>query len=163
MKTDHRRRRAKVAATRPEWEAMKAARRNLDHDEAVQEVFFLQRQYRLQWSDAMAESPVDLNVILKTLTKRRIPFVLTGAHGIAAWTGKPRDTADVDVLVKGGRNYTRAVKAIKELYPQLEARKFAGVMGFFVPGEKTSVIDVTYPHRADQRRWRTPPGRRTRS
>jgi hypothetical protein len=23
-------------------------------------------------------------------------------------------------------------------------------MGFFVPGEKTSVIDVTYPHRADQ-------------
>src|SRR5262249_37484296 len=30
-----------------------------------------------------------------------------------------------------------------------EVREFAGVFAFFVPGEKESVIDVTYPHRAD--------------
>ena len=43
----------------------------------------------------------------------------------------------------------RAVSAIRALYPQLEARRFAGVTGFFPPGEKQSVVDVTYPHRPD--------------
>lgn len=135
--------------TDPAWERAKAARRALDHDEAVQEVFFLQQQYRKQWGNRVAASPVDLNLVLKTLTEKRIPFVLTGAHGIAAWTGRPRNTQDVDILVKGGRNHARAVKAMRELYPQLEVRTFAGVTAFFVPGEDTSVIDVTYSHRAD--------------
>jgi hypothetical protein len=55
----------------------------------------------------------------------------------------------VDVLVKAGRSHARAVNAIRELYPRLEVRTFTGVTAFFVPGEKSSVIDVTYPHRAD--------------
>ena len=149
MKTERQKQRRNIISTDPAWEAMKAARRNLDHDEAVQEVVFLQRQYRLQWSNRVAASPVDLNQILRTLAQKRIPFVLTGAHGIAAWLGQPRATQDVDILVKGGRNYTRAVNAIRALYPQLEVRSFAGVTGFFIPGEKQSVLDVTYPHRAD--------------
>src|SRR5208283_3926283 len=69
--------------------------------------------------------------------------------GIGGWTGRPRATQDVDILVKGGRNHVRAVKAIKALYPELEVREFAGVTGFFPPGQRASVIDVTYPHRAD--------------
>ena len=97
----------------------------------------------------MAGSPVDLYDIVRALTQKRIPFVLTGTHGITAWTGTIRNTEDVDILVKGGRNQARAVKAIRALYPQLEVRNFAGVTSFFVPGEKTSVVDVTYPHRAD--------------
>jgi hypothetical protein len=55
----------------------------------------------------------------------------------------------VDIPVKAGRNHARAVNAIKALYPKLEVRKFTGVTAFFVPGEKTSVIDISYPHRAD--------------
>ena len=51
--------------------------------------------------------------------------------------------------MKGGRNHARAVKAIKALYPQLETRDFHGVTGYFLPGEKESVIDVIYPHRPD--------------
>jgi hypothetical protein len=149
MKTRQQKRQTGFITTDPAWEEMKAAPRNLGHDEAVQIVSFLQRQYRQQWSDRMAASPVDLNVILKTLTQKRIPFVLTGAHGIASWTGRPRDTQDVDILVKGGRTLTRAVNAIRALYPQLELRNFSGVRAFFVPGETSSVIDVTYPHRAD--------------
>ena len=98
----------------------------------------------------MASPSVDLNEILKKLTQKRIPFVLTGAHGIASWTGVPRNTQDVDILVKGGRNHQRAVKAVKELYPHLEAREHGGVMAFYHPGEKESVIDVTYPFRDDQ-------------
>src|SRR5262245_32508886 len=112
MKAHRRKQRANVVLTDPAWEAAKAARRNLDHNNAVQEVFFLQKQYRSQWSNRLAASPVDLNVILRTLTQKRIPFVLTGAHGIASWTGRPRNTQDVDILVKGGRNLTRAVNAI---------------------------------------------------
>jgi hypothetical protein len=142
-------RRANVAQSDAAWEAAKAARRNFGHDEAVQVVVFLQRQYRLQWSNRVPPSPVDLNQILKTLTQKRIPFVLTGAHGIGGWTGRPRATQDVDILVKAGRNHARAVNAIRALYPQLEMRNLAGVVAFFVPGETDSVIDVTYPHRAD--------------
>jgi len=142
-------RRANVVSSDPAWETAKASRRSLSHDDAVQEVSFLQRQFRVQWSSRVSSSPVDLNLLLKTLTQKRIPFVLTGAHGIAGWTGKPRNTLDVDLLVKAGRNHARAVNAIRALYPQLEVRTFRGVTAFFVPGEKTSVIDVTYPHRTD--------------
>jgi hypothetical protein len=133
----------------PAWERMKAGRRLIGHDEAVQETLRLQKQFRALWSDRMAASPVDLTQILRTLTLKRIRFVLTGAHAIGGWTGRPRDTRDVDILVKAGRNHTRAVKAIRELYPQLETRDFTGVTAFFVPGEQESVIDITYPHRAD--------------
>jgi hypothetical protein len=85
-------RRANVVASDPEWETAKASRRRLGHDEAVQEVSFLQRQFRVQWSNRVPPSPVDLNLILRTLTEKRIPFVRTGAHGISGWTGKPRNT-----------------------------------------------------------------------
>ena len=142
-------RRPKFISSDPAWEAMKAARRNIDHDDAVQLSFFLQKQYRSQWSSQVPPSPVDLNVILRTLIQKRIPFVLTGAHGIGGWTGRPRSTQDVDILVKAGRNYGRAVKAVRALYPELEVRAFPGFTAFFVQGTKESVIDVVYPHRAD--------------
>ncbi len=63
--------------------------------------------------------------------------------------GRPRNTLDIDILVKGGRNFSRAVKALSELYPDLEVRQLTKLTGFFVPGEKHSVIDVSYPNRAD--------------
>jgi hypothetical protein len=63
--------------------------------------------------------------------------------------GETEKYPDVDLLVKAGRNHARAVNALRVLYPQLEVRSFAGVTAFFIPGEKTSVIDVTYPHRPD--------------
>lgn len=132
-----------------EWEAVEAARSSIDHNDAVQEVADLQRQYYALWGHKVAKSPVNVNVVLRTLIVKRIPFVLTGTHGISGWRGKPRATKDVDILVKGGRNHARAVKAIRTLYPQLEVRSFAGLTAFFIPGEKQSVIDVVYPHRAD--------------
>jgi hypothetical protein len=138
----------KALAGNAEWEAMKAARDNITHARGVRECQFLANRYRRMWC-AMAEFSVDLDKLFLTLRAKRIPFVLTGAHAIAGWTGRVRATHDVDILVKGGRNYARAVTAIRSLYPNLEVRQFAGVTGFFVPGEKWSVIDVTYPHRED--------------
>src|SRR3954464_564519 len=100
MKTERPRAPSRVAPGDREWERVKGARRDVGHDEGAQEVNFLQRQFRAQWSDRVAASPVDLNEVLRTLTRKRVPFVLTGAHGIGGWTGKPRGTQDVDLLVK---------------------------------------------------------------
>jgi hypothetical protein len=149
MEAKRRSKPGKTIFSDPEWEKAKSSRRNITHSDAVEESFFLQKQFRSMWSDTMAASPVDLHEILRTLTKKRIPFVLTGAQAIGGWTGRPRATYDVDILVKGGRNHARAVKEIKALYPSLEVRDFAGVTAFFIPGETESVIDVTYPHRPD--------------
>jgi hypothetical protein len=133
----------------PAWEKSKSARRNLDHDDAVNETAHLQRQTLPFGGERLAQPTVDLYEILQTLTRKKIPFVLTGAHAIAGWTGRPRNTQDVDILVRGGRNYARAVHALQSLYPVLETRQFSGLTAFFVPGEKSSLIDVVYPHRAD--------------
>jgi hypothetical protein len=133
----------------PEYQARKAARRSISHHEAVLESMFLQKQFRELWSHKLAPSPVDLKEIIRTLNQKKIPFVLTGAHAIGGWTGRPRDTHDVDILIKSGRNHARAVKAMKELYPGLETKVLFGVTAFFLPGETQSVLNVTYPHRAD--------------
>jgi hypothetical protein len=106
---------------------------------------------RTQWQLMKRPEPakIDVKRIIRTLSAKRIPFVLTGAHAIGGWTGEPRATKDVNILVKGGRNHARAVKALRELYPHLEVHTHFGVTGFYVPGDKQSVIDVTYPHRDD--------------
>lgn len=130
---------------RAEWEAMKARCRNLTPAAAVRECAYLSELFRRRFG--MPE--ITVRKIVAALQAKKIPFVLTGAYGIAAWTGRPRSTYDVDILVKTGRNYARAVKAIQALYPDLEMRLLAGVAAFFVPGERESVIDVTYPQRPD--------------
>jgi hypothetical protein len=149
MKTQRRIRSARtIIPSDPAWEAMKASRRSISHHEAVQESASITKtQWRLMGK--MAEAKIELNQIITKLNEKRIPFVLTGAHALGGWTGRPRATKDVDILVKGGRNLARAVKALRELYPHLEVRVFFGVTGFFLPGATESVIDVTYPHRAD--------------
>jgi hypothetical protein len=134
--------------TDPEWEAIAAYRRPISPTDAVRECAELTEIWRHtgggKW--AIKVDPFD---IIRALNARKIPFVLTGTHGISTWTGRPRATLDVDILVKGGRNLSRAVNAVRDLFPQLETRVFAGVTGFFVPGTTQSLIDVTYPHRAD--------------
>jgi hypothetical protein len=132
----------------PEYEAMKAACRPLSHAAAVREAAFLSEQYRRMWRSG-SKTMIELAAVVRQLRLKKIPFVLTGAHGIAGWTGRPRSTHDIDILVKSGRNHARAVKAIRELYPQLEVRPLRWLTAFFVPGETESVIDVTFPHRPD--------------
>src|SRR5262249_36441624 len=92
---------------------------------------------------------VDPSRSVRPQTKEPLRSVLTGAYDMGGGTAKPRATQDVDILVKGGRTQAPAVNAIKALYPQLEVRDLAGVTAFLIPGTRESVIDVTYPHRAD--------------
>ena len=149
MKTAPQKRRLSGFIGDAAWEASKAATRNLSHAHAVQESDYLTMQYRRMWRHQGMQSVVSLDEILRTLTQKKIPFVLTGAYGMSGWRGQPRSTHDVDILVKGGRNHARAVNAMKALYPQLEVSAHPGLTAFFVPGEDYSVIDVVYPHRAD--------------
>ena len=101
----------------PEWEKAKAARRNIDHNDAVQESFFLQKQFRSMWNDRTPTSPVDLNQILRTLTDKKIPFVLTGAQAIGGWTGI--DLEKLEALGEkvwsggGGKQILRLVEQVK--------------------------------------------------
>ena len=148
MTTKVQRRKFKVVPTDPAWEAAKAARRSLGHAEAAAECAFLTEQYR-RFRQPRAAGMVELTTVLQTLIAKKVSFVLTGAHGIAGWTGRPRSTHDVDILVKSGRNYARAVNALRTRFPELEVRNFADEAAFFLPGETLSLLDVTYPHRAD--------------
>jgi hypothetical protein len=121
---------------------------SVKHAQAVRESAAITKTlWRLMKKEESAK--IDLHRILRALSGKRIPFVLTGAHAIGTWTGQPRATHDVDILVKIGRNHARAVKAIRELYPHLEVRILPGVTAFLVPGETRSAIDISYPHRAD--------------
>lgn len=130
----------------PEWEAVEAARSNLSHAELARECTQITANHRKHNPGGIA---IDHLEIVRLLTNKKIPFVLTGLHGITGWLGRSRATKDVDVLVKSGRNLTRAVNAIAERFPHLEKRVFFGVTGFFPPGINDSVVDVTYPHRKD--------------
>lgn len=132
----------------PRWQATKAARRALEHAQAVRESAEVTA---LQWRLMSKKDParIDLYEILRTLRDKKVPFVLIGAHALGGWTGRPRATKDIDILCKSARNHARAVKAIKELCPHLEARVLHGVTAFFLPGELESVIDIAYPHRED--------------
>src|SRR6516165_1740816 len=121
---------------------------NGSHHKAVFESAKLSNWHRWMWH-RMDTVNVELKSILQALQAKKIPFVLTGAHGISGWTGEPRGTQDVDILVRSGRNHARAVKALQALYPQLEVHQLAGVTAFIVPGERKSVIDVSHPHRPD--------------
>jgi hypothetical protein len=131
------------------WEEMKASCSDITHARGVEESAFLSNRYRKMWA-AMDTFKIDLDAILNALHEKKIPFVLTGAYGIAGWIGQARATHDVDILVRAGRNHARAVKAMRALYPQLEVRKQGGRTAFYVLGEKFSVLDVVWPFRADQ-------------
>jgi hypothetical protein len=135
----------------PEWEAMKAVRRNLSHADAVRECAHLTSQYRRR-RPVMSKIMVELDTVIRAMNDKKVPFVLTGAHGISGWTGRPRSTHDIDILVKGGRNYARAVKVIRTLYPELEARRFAGMTGVLSAGRKGVGRGRDVPAPARQRR-----------
>ena len=127
---------------------VESERDNYSHEQAVSIVARLSNRYRQSWA-VMKSIPLDHLAVIRTLKSKKIPFVLTGMHGIASWLGRPRATHDIDLLVRGGNNYARAVRALKNLYPELEVRVLEGISAFFAPGEKQSLIDVAYPMRGD--------------
>jgi hypothetical protein len=134
----------------PPWpaDAWKGNCRPLSHVAAVRECAFLSEQYRRHWR-ARSGIVIEFRKVVQALRAKKVPFVLVGAYGISSWTGRPRATHDVDILVRSGRNHARPVKALREAFPELEVKSFRLLTAFFVPGETESVIDVTMPYRGD--------------
>jgi hypothetical protein len=132
-----------------EMEALESARDNLAPDEAIRQGACITNRIATMWRGKLVATPLDLYDVLRALIAKKVPFVLTGAHSIQGYTGRPRGTKDVDILAKSGRNHLRAVNALKEAFPELEVRALHRVTAFFRPGETESVIDVSLPHRKD--------------
>jgi len=58
--------------------------------------------------------------VIRVLNREGIRFVLVGAHGIGGWTGEPRATQDVDVVV-GVKLQKKAVRVLLHHFPHLIA------------------------------------------
>ncbi len=77
-------------------------------------------------------------------------WVLMGLHGYAGYLPQPRATQDVDVLVPYGQR-KRAVRAIRQAWPDLIVRELAQVVRFLdtadrgPDGQPQAVIDVMQP------------------
>ena len=83
-------------------------------------------------------TPLD---VIRVLNAANLRFMLLGAHGVGGWTGKPRATEDVDVLV-GTRGHRKAVRALLAAFPQLRAEDHEVVTRLRDPETKAVVIDV---------------------
>jgi hypothetical protein len=141
--------RARFDPAMAEVEALESARANLSHAEAIRRSVFISRQCARMGQGELMAMPVDFYEVVRALNAKKVPYVITGAHAIHGYTGRPRATRDVDVLAKAGRNHLRAVNALKARFPELEVRQLRQLTAFFPPGEKTSVIDVSLPFRKD--------------
>jgi hypothetical protein len=83
--------------------------------------------------------------VIRVLNGAKVRFMLLGAHGLGGWTGKPRATEDVDVLV-GTRGHKKAVRALLAAFPHLQADDQEVVTRLRDPDTGTVVIDVMKPN-----------------
>ena len=67
-----------------------------------------------------------------------------GTHGLGGWRSEARSTQDVDVLVPK-KDVRKAVKALRERYPDLEVSDTPVVARFLDPTTGKGVIDVMKP------------------
>ena len=82
--------------------------------------------------------------VIRVLNSAGVRPVLMGTHGIGGWRSQARATEDVDVLVKK-KDLKKAIRALKEAYPQLKFEDYAVVARFRDPASGRSVIDVMKP------------------
>lgn len=68
--------------------------------------------------------PVD---VARVLDRAKVPYVLVGAHAANGYTGRPRNTVDVDVVVRSPK---KATEAVAKAFPELTANDHAVVVRF---------------------------------
>jgi hypothetical protein len=83
--------------------------------------------------------------VIRVLNAAKVRFMLLGAHGIGGWTGKPRATQDVDVLV-AARGHKKAVAALLAAFPHLKADDNEVVTLLRDPETNAVAIDVMKPN-----------------
>jgi predicted nucleotidyltransferase len=82
----------------------------------------------------MTLSPAD---VARVLAGARVRYVVVGAHAINLYTGKPRATQDVDVVVAAP---VKARRAVHDAYPKLAVEDHAIVIRFKDEGKE--VLDL---------------------
>lgn len=86
-------------------------------------------------------SPADL---IALLTDSGVEFVLAGAYATSVWTGRPRATMDVDVVVAPA-HHRRAVQAVQDAYPNLQVQETTVVTRFLDPAIGHVVLNLMKP------------------
>lgn len=87
---------------------------------------------------------IDADEIIDVLNKVGVRPVLMGTHALNTWRSEPRATQDVDILVRK-KDIRKAVRALREAYPDLQPDDLTVVTRFIDPASKKSVIDVMKP------------------
>jgi hypothetical protein len=83
--------------------------------------------------------------VIRALTAANVTFTLVGAHGLGGWTGKPRATEVVDVVV-AGRHVKKAVATLTAAFPHLDVDDHAAVVRLRDRETGAVAIDVMKPN-----------------
>jgi hypothetical protein len=105
----------------------------------------IKRTHRKQAMDIAVQDVIDVLVAAKVKG-----WVLMGLHGYVGYLPDPRATQDVDVMVPYSQR-KRAVKAIREAWPELLVRELSQVVRFmdsqdcYPDGQPKPVVDLMFP------------------
>jgi hypothetical protein len=83
--------------------------------------------------------------VIRVLNAAKVRFMLLGAHGLGGWTGEPRATKDVDVLV-AARSHKKALTALLAAFPHLQAEDNQVVTRLRDPETRDVLLDVMKPN-----------------
>lgn len=83
---------------------------------------------------------IGLAEVARVLGGAGVNYVVVGAHAANGYTGKPRTTVDVNIIVQFPK---RAAKAVADAFPHLEMRDTPVVIRFSEQGE--DVIELMKP------------------
>jgi len=145
------RRRQAMAKYREAWEGVD----DLDptapagHSYGVRKSAWLTANYRsIHRKQAMNIGPQEVIEVLVAAGVKN--WVLMGLHGYVGYLAQPRATQDVNVTIPY-RERKRAVKAIRQAWPELIVRELSQVVRFLDPadlgpdGKPKAVIDLMQP------------------
>jgi len=88
----------------------------------------------------MQDRPIGPDDVARIMRDAGIKYVIVGAHAINGYTGRPRATVDVDVIVQHPK---KAARAIADAYPSLQMQDTPVVIRF--KDDHNEVIDVMKP------------------
>lgn len=83
--------------------------------------------------------------VIRVLSAAKVSFTLVGAHGLGGWTGKPRATEDVDVVVIQ-RHVKKSVAALTRAFPNLDVDDHPAVVRLRDRATGAVAIDVMKPN-----------------
>ena len=102
-----------------------------------------ERSYQL--SKQHVDDAISPHEVAEVLNELKVKYVLIGGHVLGYFTGSPRATVDVDVMVSMAQA-SKAVRAIESKFPHLESRDLAHNVRFSSRQEGSNVdaerIDV---------------------